>query len=91
MDGVDIIDKKTAAYRLERKNLYRFYLRMFVDLIDVTHVKSHIVYMKIADDILLLNFKVVAAKNRDSIRKRSFPNSRPSKQKSHEPLMPREV
>ena len=34
----------------------------FFDLIDVTHVNSDIVYMKLDDDISLLNFKIVLAK-----------------------------
>ena len=50
--------------------------------------------MKLSDDISLLNFKIVAEKaliGRHSNCKRSFPISRPSKQKSHEPSMAREV
>ena len=35
---------------------------MFFDLMYVTHVNSHIVYMKLGDDISLLNFKIVVAK-----------------------------
>ena len=37
MDGADIMDQKTAAYRLDRKSKYHFYLRMLFDLIDVPH------------------------------------------------------
>ena len=62
MDGVDIMDQKTAAYRIDCKSKYRFYLSMFVDFMDVTHVNSHITYMKLVDDISLLNFKIVVAK-----------------------------
>ena len=62
MDGVDIMDQKTATYRIDRKSKYRFYLSMFVDFMDVTHVNSHIAYMKLVDDISLLNFKIVVAK-----------------------------
>ena len=62
MDGVDIMDQKTAAYRIDRKSKYRFYLSMFVDFMDATHVNSHIAYMKLVDDISLLNFKIVVAK-----------------------------
>ena len=43
MDGVDITDQKTAAYRLSRKSKYHFYLSMLFDLMDITHVNSHIV------------------------------------------------
>ena len=62
MDGVDIMNKKTAAYRLDSKSKYCLYLRMFFDLIDVTYVNSHIVYLKLDDDISLLNFKILVAK-----------------------------
>ena len=43
MGGVDVIDQKTAAYQLNRKSKFRFYLRMFFDLIDIAIVNSHIV------------------------------------------------
>ena len=62
MGGVDIMDQKTAAYRLDHKSNYHFHLRIFFDLIDVTYVNSHIVYIKIGKDISLLNFKKVVAK-----------------------------
>ena len=61
MGGVDIMDQKTAAYRLGHKSKYHFHLRIFFDLIDVTYVNSHIVYTKLGKDISLLNFKKVAA------------------------------
>ena len=51
--GIDIMDLKTAACRLGRKSKYRFYLRMFFDLIDVTHV-----YMKLGDTYLYRNSKL---------------------------------
>ena len=47
---------KTAAYRLGRKSKYHFYLRMFFDLIDVTHV-----YMKLGDHISLRALEIVVA------------------------------
>ena len=89
MGGADIMNQKTAPYAK-----YRFYLKIFFDLIDVALVNNHIVYTTFANDISLLNFKIVVAKaliDRCSNRKISFPNSRSSKQKSHEPSMPREV
>ena len=51
MDGVDVMNQKTAAYRLDRKSNYRFYLKMFFDLIDVAIVNSHIIYTKHSNDI----------------------------------------
>ena len=62
MSSVDIMGQKTAAYRFSCKSSYRFYLRMFFDLINVSHVDSHIVYMEVGDIISLLNFKIVVAK-----------------------------
>ena len=47
MSVADIMNQKTAAYRLTCKSKYCFYLRMFSDLIDVSHVNSHIVDMKV--------------------------------------------
>ena len=62
MDGVDIMDQKTPAYRLDLKSKYHFYLSMFFDLMDVTHVNSHSVYMKLGDYISLLNIKLLQQK-----------------------------
>ena len=94
MDGVDKMDQKTGAHRLNLKSNYRFYLSMFFDLMDVTHVKNHIVSMKLGDDISLPNFKIVVAKaliGRYSNCNRSFSTNRLSKRKTHEPSMTREV
>ena len=44
MGGVDIMDQKTAAYRLDRKSKFRFYFRIFFDLMDVALVNSFIVF-----------------------------------------------
>ena len=38
VDAVDIMDQKTAAYILDRKRKYHFYLSMFFDLMDLKHV-----------------------------------------------------
>ena len=94
MAGVDITNQITAAYRLDHKSKYHFYLRMFFGLIDVALVNSHIVYTKTGNNISLLNFENVVEKaliGRYSNRKRFFLTSRPSKRKYHEPSMPREV
>ena len=84
------------GYKLDRKSKHFLYLRMLFDLIDVTHVSSHMshVYIKLRDGISLLPFIIVVAKaliGRYSNRKRSFPNIRLRKWKSHEPSMPRQV
>ena len=86
MSGVDVIDQKTAAYRLGRKSKTRFYWRIFFDLIDIVIVNSHIVYTKFGNSISLLDFKIVVSKSlieRYSNRQRSFPLSRTSKRKAH--------
>ena len=57
-------------------------------------VNSHIVYRKLGNNISLQNFKIIVAQgliDRYSNRKISLPTSMPSKQKSHEPSVPREV
>ena len=41
MGGVDIIDQKTAAYWLDHKSNFTFYL--FFDLINIAIMNSHIV------------------------------------------------
>ena len=86
MGGVDVIDQKTAAYRLDRKRKFRFYFRMFFDLIDIAIKNSPIVYMKLGNSTSLLDFKIAVAKSligRYSNRQRSFPLSRTSKRKAH--------
>ena len=82
MGGVDVIGQKTAAYQLDCKSKFTFYLRMFFDLIDIAIGNSHIVYTKLGNSIFLLDFKIVVAKSligRYSNRQRSFPLSRTSK------------
>ena len=64
---------------------------MFLDLIDVALVNSHIIYTVMTS---LLNYNFFLAKaliGRYSSRKKSFPTSRLRKVKPHEPSMPREV
>ena len=87
MGGVDVIDQKTAAFRLDRKSKFRFYLRMFFDFINIAIVNSHNVYMKLGNSISLLDFKIIVAKSligRYSNQERSFPLSRTSKRKALE-------
>ena len=91
MEGVDLIDQKTAAYRLDRKSKFRFYLRLFFDLMDVALVNSHIVYSKLWNDICLLDFKIVIATSligRYSNRQRSYPTGHTNKRKSLEASVP---
>ena len=42
--GVDLLDKKTAAYNLEHKSSGgHYYLRLLFDLMDLSVVNSHII------------------------------------------------
>ena len=41
--GVDLIDQRTAAYRLDRKSSVRFYLHIFFDLMDIACVNSYLI------------------------------------------------
>ena len=51
MDGLNIIDQKAPAYRIDGKTKH-FLEHFFFDLMGVTHVNSHIVYMTPGDNIL---------------------------------------
>lgn len=94
MGGVDTKDEKAAAYRLDCRRKYCFYLKMIFDLVDVAIVNSHIIYMKYGNDMSLRNFKIGVEKDlidRYSNCKRSVTTSKPSRQSSPEPSMPRDV
>ena len=91
MDGVDVIDQKTAPSRLDHKRKFRFYLTM---LFDIAIMNSHIVYTKLGNSISLLYFKIVVAKSliaRYSNRQRSFPLNRKSKRKTLASSLPKEI
>ena len=83
MGGVDLIDQRTVAYRLDRESSARFYLHIFFDLMDIACVNSYLIYnMKHPNKLSLLNYKVIVAKNLIQYhqrRKRAVPMSRPSK------------
>ena len=94
MGGVDTMDQKTATYRLDCKRKYCFYLKMIFDLVDVAIVNSHIIYTKYCNDMSSLNFKIGVEKDlidRYSNCKRSLTTSKPNRQSSPEPSMPRDV
>ena len=65
MGGVDLLDQKTAVYRLDRKSSgRRYYLRLFFHLMDMCMVNSHIVYKECyLTGMELLDFKVLVAKS----------------------------
>ena len=57
MGGVDLTDRRTAAYHLDRKSRVIFYLHIFFDIMDVACVNSFVVYnMLNPNDLTLLDF-----------------------------------
>ena len=63
MGGVEVIDQRTAAYRLVRKSYLIFYLQIFFDLMDIACVISCLIYsMKHPNKLPLLDYKNVVAK-----------------------------
>ena len=64
MGGVDLMDQRTTAYRLDRKSSVRFCLRIFFDLLDISCINSFFVYnMKHPKQLTLIDYKIVIAKN----------------------------
>ena len=47
MGGVDLLDQMKVYYHLERKSKFRFYLRIFFDMIDISVVNSLYIYNKV--------------------------------------------
>ena len=83
MGGVNLMDQHTEACSLDRNPSVRFYLRIFLDLMDITCVNSYLICnMKHPNKLSLLDYKIVAAKNLIQChqgQKRGVPMSRPSK------------
>ena len=64
MGEVDVMDKCTAAYRLDRKSSVSFYLRIFFHLMDIACVNTYFIYNRKHPNILsLLDYKIDAAEN----------------------------
>ena len=86
MGGVDLMDQRTAAYRLDRKSSVKSYLCILFDLMDIAFVNSYFIYnMKHPNKLSLLDYKIVVAKNLIQYhqgRKRAVPMSTPSKRKN---------
>ena len=86
MGGVDLMDQRNAAYRLDRQSSVRFYSRIFFDLKDIACVNSYLIYnMKHPNKLSLLDYKIVVVKNLiqyHESRKRAVPMSKPSKRKN---------
>ena len=82
------MDQRTAVwtYRLDRKSSVRLYLRIFLDLVDISRVNSYLIgNMKDPNKLSLLYYKMGVAKNLIQYhqgRKRPVPMSRLSKRKN---------
>ena len=64
MGVVDLMDQRTAAYRLDRRSSVRFYRRIFFNLIDIACVNSYLIYnMKHPNKLPLLDYKIFVTKN----------------------------
>ena len=58
MNGVDIHDQLKTSYEIDRNSRFRYYLRIFLDLIDSVVVNAHLIYKKrVNAKMSLLNFK----------------------------------
>lgn len=44
MGDVNLIYQKTAAYRLDRRPKYKFYLQIFLDPVDLALVNNYNIY-----------------------------------------------
>ena len=86
MGGVDLMDQRTATYRLHRKSSVGFYLHIFFDLMDIACVNSYLIYnMKHPNKLSLLDYKIVVTKNLIQYHqdwKRAVPMSRLSKREN---------
>ena len=84
MGGVDLLDQRVAAYRLDRKSKFRFYLRIFFDLMDIACTNGFIVFNMLYPEkkFTTLDFKVAVAKSligRYNNRLRSVKQIQPTK------------
>ena len=80
MGGVDLLDQRKSYYEVDRKSKFRFYLRIFFDLMDVACVNAFIIYNeRFPNKLSLLQFKRCVADGLTrhfSSRKRKFPGVR---------------
>ena len=60
--GVELINQKAEAYNLDQKSSIRFYLCIFLDLMNVACANSNILYnMTHPNDLTLLHFKIIVS------------------------------
>ena len=91
MGEVDLMDQRTAAYRLDQKSSARYYLRIFFDLMDIACVSSYLIYnIKHPNELPLLDHMIVVEENLIQYYQgwtRAAPTSRQSKRKNHPELI----
>ena len=65
MGGVDLLDQRTAAYKLDQKSSSEhYYLRLLFELMDIDLVNSHVAYKALyPKGMELLDFKNAIAKS----------------------------
>ena len=92
MGGVDLMDQKTTAYKLDHKSSGgRYYLRLFYDLMDISVVISHIIYKELnPKGMELLDFKIVLAKSLVGTYNSRSRNT-PASHVSHQEVLPANV
>ena len=92
MGGVDLLDQKTAAYKLDSKSSEgRYYLRLLLGLIDISVVDSHAIYKVFyPKGMELLDFKIVLAKSLISTYNSRGQNTQVS-HVSHQEVLPASV
>ena len=92
MGGVDLINRRTAAYRLDQTSSVIFYLRIFFHLMHIACVNSYFIYnRKHPNKLPLLHYKIVVATNLIQYWKRGAAMSRPSKRKNQPELIDNHV
>ena len=84
MGGVDLSDQMKVTYEVDCRSKFRFYLRVFVNFLDIAIINSKIVYNKIesAQSLFSPDFRYSIAQTMIrtfSSRKRAVPLSRPLK------------
>ena len=92
MGGVDLINRRTAAYRLDQMSSVIFYLLIFFHLMDIACVNSYFIYnRKHPNKLPLLHYKIVVATNLIQYWKRGAAMSRQSKRKNQPELIDNHV
>ena len=84
MGGVDLTDQLKVTYELDRKHSFRFYLRVFFDLMDIAVVNAYVIFRKLRNEkqMTLFDFNYIVCRGLIggfNNRQRSIPYPRQSK------------